>query len=160
MRLLVDTDSKITVEHTQLPRPTSSFESLEEAAASSPNINVTLDSEPFDLATNDPFITHKTTRRDMYNLSRERTHCDWHATAQEPFDVILWNKDHQVTETSITNIAIRFLVDGNYVWKTPKIESGALPGVFRTFLLQKGEMVEDVITVQDLVQANKVLIHE
>ncbi|KAL9549572.1 hypothetical protein MBANPS3_005138 [Mucor bainieri] len=155
VRLLVGTDSEITVEHTQLPTPTSSFESLEEAAASSPNISVVLDSEPFDLANNDPFITHKTTQRDMYNLSRERTHCDWHANHQEPFDVVLWNKRKEITETSITNIAVRFLVDGKHVWKTPKIECGALPGVFRTFLLQKGEMIEDVITVQDLVQANK-----
>ncbi|KAK4520883.1 uncharacterized protein ATC70_006764 [Mucor velutinosus] len=156
VRLLVGTDSRITVEHTQLPAPISSFESLEEAAASSPNISVVLDLESFDLATDDPFILHKTTRRDMYNFSRERTHCDWHATAQEPFDVVLWNKDREITETSITNIAIRFSVDGKYVWKTPKIECGALPGVFRTFLLQKGEMVEDVITVQELVEANKV----
>lgn len=152
------TDSKITVEHTQLPAPTSSFESLEETAASSPNISIVLDSEPFDLSTNDPFILHKTTRRDMYNLSRERTHCDWHASAQEPFDVVLWNRNKEITETSITNIAIRFSVDGKHVWKTPKIECGALPGVFRTFLLEKGEMVEDVITVQDLLQANKVFI--
>ncbi|GAN09481.1 conserved hypothetical protein [Mucor ambiguus] len=158
VRLLVGTDSKITVEHTHLPAPTSSFESLEEAAASSPSINVVLDAEPFDLATNDPFIIHKTTRRDMYNLSRERTHCDWHANGQKPFDVVLWNKHKEVTETSITNIAVRFLVDGKYVWKTPKIECGTLPGVFRTFLLQKGEMVEDVITVQDLVKANEVFI--
>ncbi|CAO0792633.1 unnamed protein product [Mucor circinelloides] len=155
VRLLVDTDSKITVEHTQLPAPTSSFESLEEAAASSPNIGIVLDSEPFNLANNDPFILHKTTRRDVYNLSRERTHCDWHATAQEPFDVVLWNKDKEITETSITNIAVRFLVDGKHVWKTPRITCGALPGVFRTFLLQKGEMIEDIITVQDLIQANK-----
>lgn len=160
MRLLVDTKSNVIVEHTQLPTPTSSHETLEEAAASMPHIGIVLDSESFNLATDDPFVTHKTTRRDMYNLSRERTNCDWHATAQQPFDVVLWNKNNEITETSITNIAIRFSIDGKFVWKTPKIECGALPGVFRSFLLQKGEMIEDVITVQDLIQANEVFIFD
>ncbi|KAI8647883.1 aminotransferase [Parasitella parasitica] len=156
VRLLVDTDSNITVEHTQLPTPVSSYESLEEAAASTTNVSIVLDTKPFDLATNDPFVVHKTTRRDMYNLSRERTHCDWHAPAHEPFDVVLWNKEGNVTETSITNIAVRFVVDGRYIWKTPKIECGVLPGVFRSFLLQNEELIEDVITIQELIEAQEV----
>ena len=160
MRLLVDTKLNVTVEHIQLPTPTSSHETLEAAAASMPHIGIVLDLEPFNLATDDPFIIHKTTKRDMYNISRKRTNCDWHATAQQPFDVILWNKNNEITETSITNIAIQFSIDDKLVWKTPKVECGALPGVFRSFLLQKGEMIEDVITVQDLIQADKVSIFD
>jgi branched-subunit amino acid aminotransferase/4-amino-4-deoxychorismate lyase len=160
VRLLVDTKLNVTVEHTQLPTPTSSHETLEAAAASMPHIGIVLDLEPFNLATDDPFIIHKTTKRDMYNISRKRTNCDWHATAQQPFDVILWNKNNEITETSITNIAIQFSIDDKLVWKTPKVECGALPGVFRSFLLQKGEMIEDVITVQELIQADKVSIFD
>ncbi|CEP16813.1 hypothetical protein [Parasitella parasitica] len=155
VRLLVDTNSNVTVEHTQIPTPKFSFESLEEAAAVDSNISIILDSKPFDLEVDDPFVVHKTTRRDMYNLSRERTHCDWDASAHKPFDVVLWNKEGNITETSITNIAVRFLIDGKHVWKTPKVKCGVLPGVFRSFLLQKEEMIEDAITTQELIEAQK-----
>jgi branched-subunit amino acid aminotransferase/4-amino-4-deoxychorismate lyase len=119
-----------------------------------------LDTKPFDLATNDPFMLHKTTRRDVYDLSRKRTKCDWHATIDEPFDVIMWNQNRQISETSITNIAIRFNINDNqHVWKTPPVECGLLPGVFRSYLLehqQENNLVEEIITIEDLKQAQKV----
>lgn len=155
---MVNTDSTITVEHTLLPRPEYSHELLEEAAQMTPSINVVLDTDPFTSSTNDSYVLHKTTRRAMYDLSRERTGCQWHGTG--PFDVILWNSNGEITETSITNIAIRFIIDGKPVWKTPKVGCGLLPGVFRSFLLQSQQgLVEDCITVQELKSAQKVRYH-
>lgn len=105
-------------------------------------------------------MLHKTTRRDVYDLSRKRTKCDWHATIDEPFDVIMWNQNRQISETSITNIAIRFNINDNqHVWKTPPVECGLLPGVFRSYLLehqQENNLVEEIITIEDLKQAQKV----
>lgn len=143
------------MEHTLLPTPEYSKETLDAAVQMTPTLEVVLDTRPFASSTQDLFVLHKTTRRDMYNLSRERTGCEWHG--QGPFDVILWNSDGEITETSITNIAIRFIIDGQPIWKTPKISCGVLPGVFRDFLLKSHpDLVEDIITIEDLKTAQKV----
>lgn len=98
----------------------------------------------------------------MYDLSRKRTNCDWHATLNEPFDVVLWNQNKQITETSITNIAIRFNTNDNqHAWKTPPVKCGLLPGVFRSYLLanqQENNLIEDNITIEDLKKAQKASI--
>ncbi|KAI7896160.1 aminotransferase, partial [Mucor mucedo] len=159
IRLLVDTSSRITVEHTPLPVPEYSNETLEEAVRMVPSFDVVLDTQPFAVSTQDPYVLHKTTQREMYDLSRERTGCEWHGPG--PFDVILWNTQGEITETSITNIAIRFIVDGQPIWKTPRVSCGVLPGVFRAFLLKSHpNLVEDIITVEDLKAAQKVHIFQ
>lgn len=131
-----------------------------------------LDLQPLACSTTDPFLRNKTTRRDVYNEARQRV---GGGTEKGPFDVILWNKDRQVTESSIANIAIQSLGEnGQPVWRTPSVECGMwsyhvtneiddwshpiglLPGVFREALLASGELFEDVITVDELVQAQKV----
>ncbi|CAO3702118.1 unnamed protein product [Rhizopus stolonifer] len=91
----------------------------------------------------------------MYNEARERTGCDWHATLDQPFDVILWNSKGQVTESSIANIAVKFQNDEKTIWKTPRVESGLLPGVFRSFLLLNQDIIQDDITIQELKQAHE-----
>ncbi|KAI9358409.1 aminotransferase [Pilaira anomala] len=159
VRLLVSTTNDITVEHTILPVPEYSIESLDEAAGMSPTLSVVLDTEPLSQSSDDPYIVHKTTKREVYDNSRARTNCQWHGNNNEPFDVILYNANNEITETSITNIAIRFKTHDGYVWKTPKINCGLLPGVFRTYLLESQQnMVEDMITVEDLRMAQKVLL--
>jgi branched-subunit amino acid aminotransferase/4-amino-4-deoxychorismate lyase len=143
-----------------LPVPEYAYESLDEAAEMTPKLTVVLDTEPFSLPTNDPYILHKTTRRDMYDVARTRTNCQWHGDNNEPFDVIMYNSNNKITETSITNIAIRFVINGKYIWKTPKISCGLLPGVFRSFLLDSNQgLVEDIITIDELKLAQKVMIH-
>lgn len=157
IRLLVDPDSNMHIEYTQLTEPEFSYMSLDEVTNTKPAWNVVLDTEPISKDPDDPFIVHKTTKRDVYNNARERTRCDWHATDDQPFDVILWNKHRHVTETSIANIAIRCVEGEKYRWKTPKLECGLLPGVFRAFLLlHNQDLVEDVITVDELKDAQKV----
>ncbi|KAG2237206.1 hypothetical protein INT48_006610 [Thamnidium elegans] len=157
VRLLVNTDSKITVEHTPLPVPEFSIDSLDEAVTMTPTLTVALDTQPISVHSNDPYLVHKTTKRDVYDTSRARTNCQWHGDSNEPFDVILYNANREITETSITNIAIRFEQEGQYIWKTPKLSCGLLSGVFRTYLLESQQnLVEDVITIEDLKTAQKV----
>ena len=85
-----------------------------------------------------PFLYHKTTKRGVYEEARRD--CD--ATT----DVILINERDEITETTITNIAV--FRDGQ--WITPALSCGLLPGVLRAELLSCGEIVEGIIHPQDL----------
>lgn len=157
MRLLLHTNSEISIEYTPLAAPQFSFETLDEAAKGKPLVSVVLDTQPFDVPIDDPYVLHKTTKRDMYDTSRARTNCQWHSDNNEPFDVILWNPNQEITETSITNIAIQFTENGKRIWKTPSVSCGLLPGVFRAHLFEQSpDIVEDVVTINDLKNAQKV----
>ncbi|KAI8371009.1 aminotransferase [Blakeslea trispora] len=160
VRLLMDKDAHVTIESTLLPplkQTDISANTLDGLAQSVPSVTVKLDSQAWDLSPNDPFILHKTTHRDIYEQARLRTQCNYHAAPKEPFDVVLYNMNHQITETSIANIAIGVPQKGGtgYDWKTPPVQSGLLPGVFRSYLIQQGWIREAEITVHDLIQANQ-----
>jgi para-aminobenzoate synthetase/4-amino-4-deoxychorismate lyase len=86
----------------------------------------------------DPFLYHKTTKRDLYEEARRV--CD------EDTDAILVNERDEITETTITNIAV--FRDGT--WITPVVTCGLLPGVMRAELLAYGKIVEGVIHVSEL----------
>jgi len=63
-------------------------------------------------------------------------------------DVILYNEAREVTETTIGNIAVRFKNDS--AWYTPPISCGVLPGCMRQHLLEKAELKERTITLDEL----------
>ncbi|KAI7885013.1 D-aminoacid aminotransferase-like PLP-dependent enzyme, partial [Lichtheimia hyalospora FSU 10163] len=148
VRLLLDQD--LHVEYTILDSSAAQAPAtLMDVIAQEPTLTVMLDSQPLACSTTDPFLRNKTTQRNVYNEARQRVGC---GTENGPFDVILWNKDRQVTESSIANVAIQSLGEnGHHVWKTPSVECGLLPGVFREALLANGELVEDIITVDELM---------
>lgn len=147
------------MEYTTLPTPSFSFDILDQASKSQPQFSVVLDTKSLETSTNDPFLLNKTTKREIYEQSRERTRCDYHASIDTPFDVVLFNQDNEITETSIANIAVQFTINGSTIWKTPKTSSGLLPGVFRAHLLENQQnLIEDTITVNDLLHAQKVHI--
>jgi para-aminobenzoate synthetase/4-amino-4-deoxychorismate lyase len=82
-----------------------------------------------------PFLYHKTTRRDVYEDARAgRPECD---------EVILWNAEGEVTEATIANVVLR---DAAGYW-TPPVESGLLEGTFRAELLERGVIRERRIDV-------------
>ncbi|MCO5069066.1 MAG: aminotransferase class IV [Kiritimatiellae bacterium] len=91
---------------------------------------------PIDTRT--PYLFHKTTRREHYAQKRAE-HPDAH-------DVLLWNENEEITETTIANIAI--LINGR--WTTPPIASGLLPGVMREELLARGDWIENPIPLSSL----------
>lgn len=92
--------------------------------------------EPID--PENPFLYHKTTRRDVYERARcSVAGCD---------DVLLWNPDGFVTETSIANIVVE--IGGQRV--TPPVSCGLLGGTYRQWLLDRGEILERKIHVDEL----------
>lgn len=100
--------------------------------------------EPIDIDT--PFVYHKTTRRDEYERALNM--------AEDGEDVLLWNQDGFVTETSIANVIVN--VDGELC--TPPVECGLLAGTYRQWLLRKGEIRERNIHISELTPATELTL--
>ncbi len=99
-------------------------------------VRVALDDEPVD--PNDVWLFHKTTRREPYERRRDRR--------PDVQDVILVNTRGEVTESTIANLAVR--LEGR--WVTPPLESGLLPGSYRTVLVRDGTLAERRVTIEEL----------
>ena len=108
------------------------------------SVGVAIDMDPVDVK--DPFLFHKTTRREVYE-SRLRRHP--HAD-----DVVLTNERGELTESSTANVAVK--LDGK--WFTPPIEVGCLPGVYRGVLLEDGTIGERSIHVDELAQCDGIAL--
>jgi para-aminobenzoate synthetase/4-amino-4-deoxychorismate lyase len=93
-----------------------------------------ISNDPID--SHDSLLFHKTTHREPYT-SRLCSDCD---------EVILVNERGEVTECAIGNIVAEF--DGKCV--TPPVSCGLLGGTFRAELLDRGELEEQVLAVEDL----------
>jgi 4-amino-4-deoxychorismate lyase len=85
-----------------------------------------------------PFLYHKTTYRLPYTMALD--------SQPEYQDVLLWNQDGLITESTIANIAI----DTPTGLITPPVKCGLLPGTFRSQLLVEGKIREELITLDDL----------
>ena len=109
------------------------------------SIRVGIATVPVD--SNDPSLYHKLTT----NLARYQeelaVHPDWD-------DVILWNERGEVTESSVANVVVKF---GDQLI-TPAVSCGLLPGTFREELLERGEIQEGVITLEQLRKAEEVYL--
>ena len=97
----------------------------------------------------DQLITHKTTRRNVYDAARAEF------DAHDANEVILCNEHDQVCEGTITNIFVLF--DGELL-HTPPLSCGLLPGVLRRQLLSEAKAIETVLTRKDLASARKVFV--
>jgi para-aminobenzoate synthetase/4-amino-4-deoxychorismate lyase len=92
------------------------------------------------------FLFHKTTKRTAYEAALER-----HPGIDE---VLLVNERGEVTESTTANVVVRV---GDQWW-TPSVDSGLLAGVHRRVLLEKGTIVERVITVDELRDADEIAL--
>ncbi|CAN5830936.1 aminodeoxychorismate synthase component I [soil metagenome] len=126
VRVLVDRDGWVEVETTSL-------------SGQSGPVRLALDDRPIDRL--DPLLRHKTTVRHVYEEAADRH--------PESDDVVLWNTDGEVTETTVGNLAVK--LGGR--WVTPPNESGLLAGTERAALLESGELTEQVVTLEALEQA-------
>jgi para-aminobenzoate synthetase/4-amino-4-deoxychorismate lyase len=112
---------------------------VESLTASEPKkYRVAFAAEPIE--TNNPFLYHKTTHREVYeNARRSRPDCD---------EAILWNERGEVTESVFGNVV---LVDREGKW-TPPRSAGLFAGTFRNELIANGELRERVITREELLR--------
>ncbi len=92
---------------------------------------------PRPVDSSDRFLFHKTTRREFYSD-----------------DIIMWNERGEITESGIANVVVR--IDGELV--TPPVSCGLLPGTFRAHLLDRGEIKERVITIEELKNASEIYL--
>jgi para-aminobenzoate synthetase/4-amino-4-deoxychorismate lyase len=105
---------------------------------------ITLATEPID--SNDVFFYHKTTHRQMYELMQiGLTDID---------DVLLWNKEEELTETTTANIVLN--INGDLI--TPPVSSGLLAGTFRQELLKRGQIQEGVVKIHDLAEVEEIFL--
>ena len=68
----------------------------------------------------------------------------------------MFNSTGQVTETTIANVAVRLNAAASAQWVTPAESCGLLPGMARKQMLADGELVEGVVTVDELREASEV----
>lgn len=97
----------------------------------------------------DPFLYHKTTRRELYDREWQQAHDAYGAD-----EVIYLNEAGELAEGSRTTI---FVSRGDKLL-TPPLESGLLPGTLRAELLATGSAVEARLTLQDLQTAERVYL--
>ena len=104
-------------------------------------LQVCLASEPID--SNDVFLFHKTTQRDIYESARKG--------CKQLDDVLLYNEKGKLTEFSIGNLVVE--LDGQLF--TPPVSCGLLAGTFRAQALETGQVLERTISVEQLAHCTK-----
>ena len=134
LRLLLDRFGRVSVKGEVLPTRTGSA-SLRLVAAKSP------------VESNDPFLYHKTTRRQVYEQARA-------AAPRQADDVILYNHKGELTETTIANIVL--VLGGRRC--TPPVRCGLLAGTLRQQLLESGDIEERCLKVEDLEHADSIVL--
>lgn len=82
------------------------------------------------LSSDDAFLRHKTTRRDLYEAARAEF------SSEEADEVLLLNESGEVCEGTITNL---FVEGEDGILLTPAISSGLLPGILRAELIREGK---------------------
>jgi para-aminobenzoate synthetase / 4-amino-4-deoxychorismate lyase len=95
------------------------------------------------------FLFHKTSHRTFYDDERRRLQAKTGC-----FDCLFLNERDELTEGSFTNIFIRI----NHQLLTPALSSGLLPGILRQQLIERGEVRDAVLTLEDLRHADALYI--
>jgi para-aminobenzoate synthetase/4-amino-4-deoxychorismate lyase len=101
------------------------------------------------MASNDPLLRHKTTRRAIYDEPRAAL-----ARTRGVGEVVFRNERGELTEGSFTNL----FVEQGGVLLTPPLACGLLPGTLRAELLDTGRAREAVVTEADLAGADAIYL--
>ena len=131
VRLLLDETGRINVESsplTPLPQP----------------LTLGIAATPVDR--NFPFLYHKTTFRRFYE--------EFKASCPGTDDVLLWNEEGELTESTIANLVL--VLEGRHC--TPPVECGLLGGTLRRALLERGDLEERKLFRKDLERAEEVYL--
>lgn len=148
VRLLLSLNGRMKVELYQTPVRENLLDGFSDSYPESEKYDVYVDTTPI---LPSPFTSFKTTSRKLYSDARSRA-LPGNLTKEE---VILVNTIGEVTEGSITNIAVK---DKAGEWITPKLTTGCLCGVARFMLLKKNLLKEGKIKVEDLHEGQEVLL--
>jgi len=98
------------------------------------------------LDSSDMFLRHKTSKRERYDAAR--------ANLPKGIDeVVFLNERDEVCEGTITNILVK---SNAGEWLTPPISCGCLPGTYRQFLLNSGNLKEAILSLSDLQNAKEI----
>jgi para-aminobenzoate synthetase/4-amino-4-deoxychorismate lyase len=98
------------------------------------------------VSSEDIFLFHKTTHRDVYERAKEGAgDCD---------DVVRYNELDEITETTIANLFLEF----NGELLTPARESGLLAGTYRQEMLDEGRARESLLSIDDLHAADRIYV--
>jgi para-aminobenzoate synthetase / 4-amino-4-deoxychorismate lyase len=89
------------------------------------------------------WLYHKTTHRLIYDTARQ--------ALPDVDDVLLWNQHGEVTESCIANFIFE-IEDQLY---TPPVSCGLLPGIYRQWLLQQGQIQERVLPLDELPRCTR-----
>lgn len=131
IRLLVSRPGAATVECSPVSFPKHPF-------------TVRLAKQPVDAS--NPFLYHKTTRREVYLQARQ--------DFPDYEDVLLWNQKGELTESCIANLIVE--IQGE--WFTPPTACGLLPGIYRSHLLRQGKVTERVIHLEELKTCSRIFL--
>ena len=92
------------------------------------------------------FLYHKTTQREVYEKAEgENLNSD---------DVILWNEEGNLTESTIANIILN--IEGS--WVTPSTNCGLLRGVYRESMLENGLIEERKIHKSEIADLSEITL--
>lgn len=106
---------------------------------------------PTRLAADDPWLTVKTTQRQLYDETR--------AALPAGIDEALFlNEANEVCEGTITNVFARLAGQTDDRLVTPPLTCGLLPGILREELLETAAAVERAFGLEDLRQAEAVFL--
>lgn len=100
---------------------------------------------PTRLNSADPFLYHKTTRRELYDEEWKKYHDEVGSD-----EVIYLNGDGDLAEGSRTTI----FVERDGVLLTPPLSAGLLPGTLRADLIASGRAKEERLGLEDLATAD------
>lgn len=96
------------------------------------------------VSSNDRFLFHKTTCRDVYEKSMIEGYDD----------VLLFNEKKELTEFTIGNLVVKI---GGKLF-TPPVECGLLPGTFRMELIESQKVTERIIHIDDLEKCDEIFL--
>ena len=138
IRLLLSQDGAVQTQTFHIKRDAQAITPAKVASA----LRLVVAKEPVN--SGDVFLYHKTTNRGVYEKAK--------ADFPDADDVLLFNERGEVTESGIANVVVE--LDGRKI--TPPVSCGLLAGTFRDELLEKGEIEERVVMLDEIKKAARV----
>ena len=106
--------------------------------------DIVLAQSPVD--SSDVFLYHKTTHRRVYDDALRA--CPGFA------DVLLFNEKGEITESTIANV----VVESHGTLFTPPVHCGLLPGTYRAWLLDRKQVQEKIIGIEEILHSSNVYL--